>query len=91
MRTMADIDRDYPDFNYEAILSRGEKAFLFDIDGDGTRKIWLPISEFELDENNKMFNIPRWLAEKKELILSNTLLQFQQVVVQKPTSNSKKT
>ena len=63
------LDEQYPDFNYDSIIRETNAAILFDIYGDGTTKpIWLPKSQMEHDVENCSFNIPRWLAEEKELI-----------------------
>ncbi len=68
MKTMDDIDKEFPDFNYATIIRRNEKDFLFDMYGDGKKQVWIPISQMELEESTKYFNIPRWLAVEKELI-----------------------
>lgn len=63
------LNREYLDFNYDSIVKETHLAILFDIYGDGTTNpIWLPKSQMEFDEENCSFNIPRWLAIKKELI-----------------------
>ena len=59
---------EFPDFDYDHIAAETDKAYLFDIDGDGGREVWIPKSQIELDELNKSFNIPQWLAEEKELV-----------------------
>jgi hypothetical protein len=61
-----DTDGEYPEFNYEKIIKETEKAVLIDL--DNKRQIWLPKSQVEFDDNEKIFNIPRNLAENKELI-----------------------
>ena len=60
------IDDEFPDVSYEKLVRETEKAYLFLI---GKRDIWLPKSEVEdLDELEKTFNIPRWLAERNNLV-----------------------
>jgi len=62
------LDDDYPDISYEELAVDALKAYLFDIDGDKKRMVWIPKSQIELDEKSKTFNIPRWLAEEKQLV-----------------------
>ena len=61
-------EEEFPDFDYTEILQETAAAYLFDIDGDGKRQVWIPKSQIELDEKNKNFNIPAWLAVEKQLI-----------------------
>lgn len=69
MTTPEQLDEEYPDFNYDSIVRETTDAILFDIYRDGkTKPIWIPKSQMEHDEKNCSFNIPRWLAEDKELI-----------------------
>ncbi len=59
------------------------KGHLVDIDGelvppyqtdlawrfsDGTTTVWLPKSQVEWDEDEKIMTMPEWLAQEKELI-----------------------
>lgn len=41
-----------------------EKAYLI---FDGTKEVWLPKAQTQ-DNGDGTFTIPRWLAEKKELV-----------------------
>lgn len=42
-----------------------EKAWRF---FDGTRTVWLPKSQCQWDEDDKVMTMPEWLAKDKELI-----------------------
>ena len=59
---------DSVDISYVEIIHETTEAYLFDIYGDGTDGVWIPLSEMEnLDQSNKTFEIPQWLSEKKGL------------------------
>jgi len=49
---------------YEKIEHHTEKAWLF-IFGD--KKVWLPMSQCDLDNGNKIVHVPTWLIEEKHL------------------------
>ncbi len=59
---------EYPDISYEKIAGETANAYLFDLDGDGKREVWIPKSQIELHREDKEFNIPHWLAVEKELV-----------------------
>lgn len=47
------------------IIAETERAFRV---YDGAKRVWLPKSQCEYDEANRMMTIPEWLAMEKELI-----------------------
>jgi len=68
---MSDIDYEYPDFSYEEYVAETDKAHIvkmYRFGKDKLEEVVLPKSQTEIDKQAKTFNIPRWLAEKKELI-----------------------
>lgn len=66
--TYYQLDDERLDMKYNHIKAVTKKAYLLDLDGDGTRKIWVPKSQVELNQKTCTVNIPRWLAIKKGLI-----------------------
>jgi hypothetical protein len=46
---------------------RGEtdRAYYFN---DGTRMVWLPKSQCQWDQSERVLTLPEWLAREKELI-----------------------
>lgn len=56
------------DVTYEKLVHETDGAYLFDVFGDGEGDVWIPKSQIEdLDEDEKTFLIPQWLAEEKEM------------------------
>lgn len=47
------------------ILSETERAYFFT---DGEKKVWLPKSQVEWDEEDNTITMPEWLAIEKELV-----------------------
>lgn len=64
---MSNIDEEYPDFEYKEIKKQTHSAYLFLLKDNS--EVWIPKSQIELDEVDKIFNIPYWLAEEKGMIL----------------------
>jgi len=58
MKHLADIE-------YDSIVHETEKAVQFSIGG---KKVWLPKSVIEIDEDNKTVVMPEQLAIDKELV-----------------------
>jgi len=60
------LDHDFPNIEYDNVLRETPKAIFFQV---GDKQVWIPTSQLEdLDVVEKVFNIPRWLAIKNELI-----------------------
>ncbi len=47
------------------IKAETDKAILID---DGTKEVWLPKSQIELNREDSIVTMPEWLAMEKELI-----------------------
>lgn len=65
MNSTQETNHQYPDIDYEEIVKETPLAYLFKVDGVN---VWVPKSECELHEDDKQFNIPRWMAKEKELL-----------------------
>lgn len=58
--SLADVEYDFVKLDDPA-----KKAILFRIEG---KDVWLPRSQIEVDEDQKMVTMPEWLATEKELV-----------------------
>lgn len=53
---------------YEELVHETDGAYLFNVFNDGGDDIWIPKSQIEdLDEKEKTFSIPQWLADKNNM------------------------
>ena len=57
-------DKEMYEINYDKKEHETDKAWLFIFED---KKVWLPKSQCELDELNKIINVPVWLVEEKEI------------------------
>lgn len=51
-------------FDFDHIEAETEKAWLIVFEDDS---VWLPKSRCQVDRDNNVIHVPRWLAKEKEL------------------------